>query len=42
MGHKNARILYAHYREVVKNLDDIIDYWTTFPSGSGKVAKFAA
>ena len=42
MGHKNARILYAHYREVVKNSDDTIDYWTTFPSGSGEVARFAA
>jgi integrase len=31
MGHKNARILYAHYREVVKNSDDTIDYWTMFP-----------
>jgi hypothetical protein len=30
MGHKNARVLYAHYREVVKNFDDITDYWTTF------------
>ena len=25
MGHKNARMLYAHDREVVKNSDDIID-----------------
>ena len=42
MGHKNARMLYAHYREVVKNSDDIIGYWTTFPSSIGKVARFAA
>jgi hypothetical protein len=42
MGHKNARMLYAHYREVVKNSQDIIDYWTTFPSDGGEVARFAA
>ena len=42
MGHKNARMLYAHYREVVKNSDDITAYWTTSPSNGGKVASFAA
>ena len=42
MGHKNARMLYAHYREVVKNSDDITAYWTTSPSDGGKVASFAA
>jgi integrase len=42
MGHKNVRMLYAHYREVVKNSGDIIDYWTTFPSSSREVGRFAA
>ena len=39
MGHKNARMLYEHYREVVKDSDDITDYWATFPSDSGEVAQ---
>jgi integrase len=42
MGHKNAHMLYAHYREVVKDSDDITDYWTIFPSGGATVASFAA
>ena len=42
MGHKNARMLYAHDREVVKNSDDITAYWTTSPSDGGRVASFAA
>ena len=42
MGHRNARMLYAHYREVVKNSQDIIDYWMTLPLVAGEVARFAA
>jgi integrase len=42
MGHKNARMLYTHYREVVKDSDDITDYWATAPSGGAAVASFAA
>jgi integrase len=42
MGHKNARMLYTHYREVVKDSDDITDYWATVPSGGATVASFAA
>jgi integrase len=42
MGHKNARMLYAHYREVVKNSDHITDHWATFPSSISKGARFAA
>ncbi|MEO6847154.1 MAG: hypothetical protein ABI254_07840 [Chthoniobacterales bacterium] len=38
MGHKNARMLYAHYREVVKNAADIEVYWSlTPPADSGKI-----
>jgi hypothetical protein len=25
MGHKNARMLYAHYREVVKDAEDSVE-----------------
>ena len=35
-GHKNARMLYAHYREIVKVSHDTTDYWTTFPSDGPK------
>jgi len=42
MGHKNARMLYAHYREVVKDDDDIISYWNLLPSSIGEIVKFAA
>jgi hypothetical protein len=42
MEHKNARMHYAHYQEVLKDSDDIIDYWTAFPSDGGKVARFVA
>ena len=42
MGHKNARMLYAHYREVVKDADDITAYWNLLPSSTGEIVKFAA
>jgi integrase len=42
MGHKNARMLYSHYREVVKDSDDIASYWNLLPSSAGETAKFAA
>jgi integrase len=42
MGHKNARMLYAHYREVVKDSDDIASYWDLLPSSAGVIAIFAA
>jgi hypothetical protein len=42
MGHKNVRMLYAHYREVVKDSDEIAHYWTTFPSSGREVASFPA
>ena len=42
MGHKNARMLYAHYREVVKDSDDIGSYWNLLPSSAGEIAIFAA
>lgn len=38
MGHKNARMLYAHYREVVKDASDVEFYWSLTPStGSDNV-----
>jgi integrase len=42
MGHKNARMLYAQYREVVKDADDITAYWNLLSSGPGEIVKFAA
>ena len=42
MGHKNARMLYAHYREVVKESDDITSYWSLQPSSVTEIVKFAA
>lgn len=42
MGHKNARMLYAHYREVVKESDDIASYWGLLPSSVGEIVKFVA
>ena len=42
MGHKNARMLYAHYREVVKDSDDIASFWNLLPSSVGRIVKFAA
>lgn len=42
MGHKNARMLYSHYREVVKDAEDVTAYWNLRPSGLGEIAKFAA
>jgi hypothetical protein len=41
MGHKNARMLYAHYREVVKEASDIEEYWKLAPGVSGKVNAMA-
>jgi integrase len=32
MGHKNARILYAHYREVVKDAEAIEEFWSLKPA----------
>lgn len=38
MGDKNARMLYAHYREVVKNADHIGAYWSLTPAAvSGNI-----
>lgn len=38
MGHKNARMLYAHYREVVKDEADIEAFWSLTPSAdSGNI-----
>jgi integrase len=42
MGHKNARMLYAHYREVVKDAEDITSYWDLLPSSAGEIVKFVA
>ncbi len=42
MGHKNARMLYAHYREVVKEADDVVSYWNLRPSDVVGIVKFAA
>ncbi|MDD5198993.1 MAG: hypothetical protein PHC88_04260 [Terrimicrobiaceae bacterium] len=32
MGHQNARMLYRHYREVVKDEADIEEYWALTPA----------
>jgi len=37
MGHKNARMLYAHYREVVKEASAIDAYWKLMPEVFAKV-----
>jgi len=29
MGHKNARMLYKHYRDVIKNDEDVDAYWSS-------------
>ena len=42
MGHKNARMLYAHYREVVKEASDIEEYWKLAPELSAKVIRLDA
>jgi hypothetical protein len=31
MGHKNARMLYKHYRDVIKNDGDVEAYWLAVP-----------
>ena len=40
MGHKNARMLYAHYREVVKEASTIEEYWKLTPEIAAKVIPF--
>jgi len=42
MGHKNSRMLYAYYREVVKDSDDVTSYWSLLPSSVAEIVKFAA
>jgi integrase/recombinase XerD len=42
MGHKNARMLYAHYREVVKETSAIEEYWKLTPELSGKLTRLEA
>lgn len=32
MGHKNARMLYKHYRDVIKNDADVEAYWLAVPA----------
>jgi integrase len=39
MGHKNARMLYTHYREVVKEASDIEEFWKLTPERSGNVIR---
>jgi hypothetical protein len=39
MGHKNAQILYTHYREVVKEASDIEEYWKLTPGLDAKVIR---
>jgi integrase len=40
MGHRNARMLYAHYREVVKEASAIEEYWKLTPEIAAKVIPF--
>jgi integrase len=42
MGHKNARMLYAHYREVVKEASDIEEFWKLTPRLEAKVIRMNA
>ena len=42
MGHKNSRMLYAHYREVIKDPNDVISYWAVLPPSIGNITRFAA
>jgi hypothetical protein len=42
MGHKNARMLYAHYREVVKETSAIEECWKLTPELSGKLIRLEA
>jgi len=42
MGHKNVRMLYAHYREVVKETSDVEEYWKLTPTLQPKIIPFAA
>jgi hypothetical protein len=36
------RMLYAHYREVVKEASDIEEYWKLTPGLAAKVIRFEA
>ena len=38
-GPKNARMLYAHYREVVKDASDIEEYWRLTPGRSSNLIR---
>ena len=40
ISHKNARMLYAHYREVVKEASAIDEYWKLTPGFEAKVIRF--
>jgi integrase len=40
MGHKNARMLYSHYREIVKDREDIEGYWALVPGVVAEILKF--
>ena len=42
MGHKNARMLYAHYREVVKEASAIEEFWKLKPELLGKMIRLEA
>jgi len=42
MGHKNARMLYAHYREVVKDFAAVEAYWGFLPLQKCNVVQLAA
>ena len=42
MGHKNSRMLYTHYREIVKEACDIEEYWKLTPGLAAKVVPFEA
>jgi len=34
MGHKSARMLYKHYRDVIKNDEDVDAYWSVDPQAT--------
>lgn len=34
MGHKSARMLYKHYRDVIKNDEDVDAYWSVAPEAT--------
>jgi integrase len=41
MGHKNVRMLYAHYREIIKDSDHVNAYWSLVPGLVDNVVGFA-